>query len=268
MSGPIGIGICTFNRPEMLEKCGKAIIRNLFVDGKPVFDYLLVYNDGSDKKHHGSYERAYRPLRSAGATIIDAPENGGVAVAKNALIESLLARGCDWIFTLEDDLLLKDPKAVTEYVAVAERRGLSHFSFYNHGPANISGPVEVDGDIAYYPHSIGAWCLYSREMINKVGMFDTGMVNAFEHVEFEMRAFSMGYAPNGGPHRFADVVGSENWLTEIPGAIEKSSIRPRSDWQSNIRNSLLYWRDNKPETYDLLFGPEMPLHAYARSIIG
>jgi GT2 family glycosyltransferase len=264
----IGIGICTYQRPEYLEKCGKAIIRNLFVDGKPVFDYLLVYNDGSDPKHHGSYERAYRPLRSAGATIIDAPENKGVATAKNALIEGLLARGCDWIFTLEDDILIKDPKAVTEYVAKATDLQQHHFSFAHHGPANVGGPIEVDGDIAYYPHSIGAWCLYSREMIEKVGLFDTQMVNAFEHVEFEMRAFTMGYSPNGGPHRFADVVGSENWLAEIPGAIEKSAIRPRPDWQSNIRNSLLYWRDNKPETFDLLFGADCPLQQYAQSIIG
>ena len=261
----IGVGVTTFDRPEMLEKSLKALIRNC----SDIVDHIAVYNDGSDKKFHGAYQRAYKPLSiHASADVFDVSENFGVSVAKNRLCAHLLAEGCDYVFLLEDDIRITDPKAVSEYLRVAKAYTLHHLSYAHHGPANIGGPVEVDGDLEYYPHSIGAWCLYSREFLLNVGLFDENFKNCWEHVEVEMRAFLMGYAPNGGPHRFADAAGSDQWLTEIPGAIEKSSIRPRPDWYSNIRNGLIYWRDNKPETYALLFGAGMPLEGYANGITG
>jgi GT2 family glycosyltransferase len=261
----VALGITTFNRPDYLEKCAKAIARTC----APVTDYIYCFNDGSDPKHAGAYKRAYKPLIELGATIIDAPTNGGVAVAKNALIYSALKEtDCDHVILCEDDIKVLAPEAVTQYIAIAERHGLHHLSYAHHGPANADGPVDTDGDVEFYPHSVGAWCLYSRECLEAVGAFDENMVNAFEHVEWEMRAYQMGYANNGGPHRFADALGSWIWLTELPNSIERSSIRPRSDWSSNIHNSLRYWHDAKPETYDMLFGPSMPLHAYAQSIIG
>lgn len=261
----IGVGITTLNRPSFAEKSVKALLRNC----GDIVDRIAVYNDGSDPKYHGAYQRAYKPLVEHDRACVQQPgDNRGVSYAKNRLCEYLLAEGCDWVFLLEDDIKITSPHAVTEYIRVAKSTTLHHLSFAHHGPANIGGPVEVDGELAYYPHSIGAWCLYSREFLLNVGVFDENFKNCWEHVEIELRAFQEGYAPNGGAHRFVDVVGSEQWLSEIPGSIEKSSIRPRADWHDNIRNGLIYWRDNKPETFNLLFGPEMPLHNYASGIIG
>ena len=261
----VALGVCTFNRPEFLERCAKSIAKTC----APVTDYIYCYNDGSDPKHSGDYKRAYKALSAVGATVIDAPVNGGVAVAKNALIYAALSEtDADWVILCEDDMKVLSPEAVTQYVAIAERRNLHHLSFAHHGPANADGPVDTDDDVEYYPHSVGSWCLYSRECLEAVGGFDERMVNAWEHVEWEMRAYAMGYAPNGGPHRFADAYGSWIWLSELPNSLEKSSIRPRSDWSYNIQSGLRYWHDEKPETFALLFGPGMPLHGYAQSIIG
>lgn len=260
----VALGICTYQRPTYLEKCAKSIARNC----ASAIDHLYCYNDGSDPKHSGAYKRAYAPLTAIGGHITEAAENGGVAVAKNALLRSMLDTDADWLILCEDDIKVLAPEAVTRYVKIATDHKLAHLSFAHHGPANATGPVETDDDVEFYPHSVGAWCLYSRECLESVGLFDEHMVNAFEHVEWEMRAYLAGFAPGGGPHRFADASGSWIWLSEFPGSIEKSSIRPRSDWSSNIRNSLTYWRDEKPETFDMLFGPTMPLHNYALGIIG
>lgn len=260
----VGVGVTTYNRPEYAEKCLRALVANVGSDMP-----LVLYNDGSDSKHRGAYRRAYRILlRRDNVHIMEPPDNHGVAWAKNRLCESLLDQGCDWVFLLEDDVLLRAPEAVSKYVEVATSNHMHHLAFAHHGPANATGPVEVKGDLAFYPHSVGAWCLYSREWLVNVGLFDEHMVNAFEHVEMELRGFHMGYAPECGPHRFPDVAASHRWLSEIPGSLAYSAIRVRDDWATNIRNALAYWALARPITFGMMFGPGTPLENYAAHILG
>jgi GT2 family glycosyltransferase len=260
----IGIGVTTYNRPAYAEKCLRSLVANVPPDAP-----IVLFNDGSDPKHNGSYRRAYRfLLRRDNVTILDQVDNHGVAWAKNRLCESLLDHGCDWVFLLEDDVLLRSPDAVNKYVEVATRHEMHHLAFAHHGMANVGGPVEARGDIAFYPHSVGAWCLYSREWLVNVGMFDENMINAFEHVEMELRGFQLGYAPGAGPHRFPDAAESHQWLSEIVGSLENSAIRVRDDWAPNIYNALSYWEVAKPETFAMMFGPGTPLANYANRILG
>jgi hypothetical protein len=247
----------------MLEKCAKAAVKHL----SGVVDDWYVYNDGSDAKHHGAYERAYKPFAHLHSLLTKSSANYGVAYAKNRLLEQMLYDGADWLFLLEDDIRVLDERAVTGYIDAAEKSGLDHLSFAHHGPANADGPiaVEVDG-VAFYPHAVGAWCLYSRDCLKAVGLFDEKLVNAWEHVEHTMRLAVAGYTT--GPYRFADAAGSQLWLEELPNSIAKSSIRPRPDWHANIVNGLAHWRQARPDTFALVFGPGTPLEAYAASLLG
>lgn len=258
----IALGITTFNRPEMLEKSAKSVAKHLL----DVVDYIFIYDDHSDDKHNGAYKRALKALPDA--TYHASPANHGVAYAKNWLLRQGLDVGADWVFLLEDDIKITDAKAVTEYVRVAKANDLHHLSFAHHGPANLDGAMGYDGDVAYYAHSIGAWTLFSRECLESAGLLDENFHNAWEHVEHELRLIQAGFMPGAGVHRFPDVIGSASWLQELPNSIEKSSIRPRNDWSSSIRDGLIYWRDNKPETFAMLFGDGMPLQQYALNIIG
>ena len=263
----VGIGITSYARPEYLEKCAKSMKRNLFVSGRPVFWKLAAYNDGSPPKHHAAYERAYKPIRSMGGRILEGTTNGGVAVAKNALITHLLSDPeVSWVLLVEDDILATDPRAVTEYVRITESAGIEHLSWAGHGPANAGGPVAVDGDVAFYYHAVGAWSLYSRRVLEEVGTFDENFHNAWEHCELTLRIAAAGYT--SGAYRYADATHANEWLSEIPNSIENSSIRGRDDWSSSISNGLRYWRDNRKDTFNEIFGPGMPLEQYARSIIG
>jgi GT2 family glycosyltransferase len=252
----IGITVCTYNRPEYAEKCIKSVRKHL----STVIDHLVVVNDGSDAKHNGAYGRVEKATRSMGGTYIGMDRNQGVAATKNIGLRWLLEKGCDWLFTLEDDILVRSPKAVTEYVRIAEQ-GVTGLSFAHHGEANFSGPVETVGDVEYYFHSIGAWCLFRRDELTKCGLLDERFNCAWEHVEHSLR---LGVEP----YRYPDVAGSADWLQEQPNSIEKSSIRPRPDWQQNIRDGLRYWSAEKPDTFKSLFGEGQPLHQYAASILG
>ena len=259
----VALGITTFNRPEYAEKCGRSIVRHL----RGAVDHLYLYNDGSDSKHRGAYERAYAPLQKAGATIIVAPENHGVSYAKDRLLERMLEEtDAEWLFLIEDDIRVLSEKCITQYVRVAEKAGIHHLSFAHHGIGNATGPVDVQGRVAYYPHSIGAFTMFSRECLS-AGLMNENLHNAWEHVEHELRLMVHGYMQNCAAHRYHDVVESSEWLAEIPGSIERSSIRVRPDWESNIREGLRYWRDNMPETFNLLFGEGTSLEVYAQSIL-
>ena len=254
------LGVTTMNRPRYLDKCLRSIQTHL----EGVCSLVAVHDDGSDPRYNAEYRRAFR--RIPNALIQVSPKNEGVAKSKNALLRAGLASGADWLFLCEDDILVQSPEAITGYIAACEATGISHLSFSHHGPANLNIP-DGDGPVSFFTHSIGAWTCYTRECLEATGLFDEQMINAFEHVHHDMRLIRDGFMPGAAPHQFPDASGSAKWLTEIPGSIENSSIRPRDDWHSNIRRSLERWRDSDAETFEALFGEEMPLHAYAMSIL-
>ncbi len=252
----VGVAIVSFNRPEFAEKTVKAVRKHL----TEVVDHIVFVNDGSSEKHNGAYRRVQKAVQSMDGTYIGMDQNQGVAVAKNIGLQFLLDRGCSHLFTLEDDIIIKSPLAVTEYVRIANT-GITGLSFAHHGEANAGGYVEATDDVEYYFHSIGAWCLFTREQLLNDGMLDERFKNAFEHVE---QALRIGVEP----YRYPDVIGSSNWLQEQPNSIEKSSIRPRPDWQPNIRAALRTWSTERPDTFKALFGDGQPLQQYANSILG
>ncbi len=262
----VGLCVVSFNRPEYLEKALKAITKQLI----DVVDDLVVVNDGSDTKHNASYGRAYKSLAkwpNGSTNVITLVKNGGVAKAKNAGIEYLLQNpDNEHIFVGEDDITPLHPDAILGYIRAAESGSFHHLSFAHHGPANLNIP-DSDGPVSFFPHSVGAWCMYSRKCLEDQGLFDEQMVNAFEHVEHSVRLIRAGYMPGAAVHQFPDATGSRSWLTEIPGSLKKSSIRPRDDWRPNIKASLTYWQKEKPDTFAMLFGEDMPLHNYAMGIL-
>lgn len=257
----VAVGITTFNRPQFFAKVASSVAKHL----GDVVDRVYVHDDGSAVKHSGEYKRAFAKLPDA---VIQADGvNRGVAASKNALLRAMLDDGAEWLFLLEDDIRILSPLAVTGYLQAAYGSGIDHLSFAHHGPANVGGPVEPPGGlVSFFPHAIGAWTLYSRTSLETCGLLDEHMMNAWEHVEHSLRLARAGFTT--GPYHWADARFSEEWLCELPGSIEKSSIRPRSDWQGNISAGLEYWRREKPDTFELMFGPGTPLEGWAAQTLG
>lgn len=228
----IGLGITTYNRPEFFAQAVKSA-----VDSGP--DYLVIYNDGSKE----NYDEIYSKIEEK-THIIHNKENKGVAKAKNILLKTLLDNGCDHLFLMEDDIIVKSPKVFQAYLQASEKSGWQHFNFAHHGPANNSGPLYSDAVVSYFPHCVGAFSYYSRESIETVGYMDENFHNAWEHVEHTKRLGDAGFTSPWGA--FVDMKDSKDYLTEIPESIEKSSIRPRKDWNENITKGLEYWREKDP----------------------
>lgn len=219
-------------------------------------DFIVVINDGSREEHENEYQEIYKTLPKS-IKVIHNKENQGCAKAKNILLKEMMEAGCDELFICEDDILIVDDKAITEYVKIGREYGLHNLCFALHGPINIGkGRSPMGSKVVYYPDSVGAFCYYTREAIEKCGMFDEAFYNAMEHVELSHRislegmtlAFSM----------FPDIVGSEDYLHEIKGSIENSSIRPTKEtpeetrkFKQRVLDALEHWKNKEGHRFPL-----------------
>lgn len=231
----IGLGIVTYQRPEYFKKCVKSILNNAIDE----VDVCFAYNDGS-KIGSKEYREFHKTLDKR-IKYRYSPKNRGVAHSKNYLLNRMMEAGCDYMFLIEDDILIKSPKAITEYIKLSKKSGIEHFLFAHHGTANVSKLYLSKNGIDLYTACIGAYCMYTRKVIKKVGLFDENFINAMEHVEHSFRIAKVGLTT---PYPlYPDLTKSKEYLEEIPHSIDNSSIRVRSDWMPNIINALRYWQD-------------------------
>lgn len=248
----IGIGIVTCNRPKFFLKCFRSIPN----------EYLLaVVNDGSD------FEDIDKLQKEKTFTYFHNNENLGVGKSKNILFRYLLDSGCDHIFIIEDDIIVKQKSVFQKYVELRNTTGIQHFNFGYHGPANRNNISKgqpspryiVDygkTKLAINANSVGAFCYYTKEVLQKVGLIDEDYTNAFEHVDHDYRIFKAGFST---PYwNFPDLADSWEYLDEIECSEKSSAIRPRSDWMENIqRGAKLFtekhgyspaWQNTVPDT--------------------
>jgi GT2 family glycosyltransferase len=229
----IGIGIVTCNRNEFLRKCIKSIKNDWY-------DELVIVNDGDLK------------IKSNNLNIINNKENIGVCKSKNILFKELLKKDCDYIFIVEDDMYFKD-NAFKAYIDAHKITGIHHMMFAYHGPANKGNvskgkpqPRKIidykDVKIALNQHCVGAVCFYTRECLEKEGLFDEKFdKNNFEHVEHSYRLAKAGYST---PYWWwSDLANSLDYIEEQACSEENSAIRRGNEWQKKIFDSANIFKD-------------------------
>lgn len=222
----IGLAIITHERPHYFNQCLESAL-------KAMPDYLVVIISGSDQ---GYETKGVKTIRNTKRT--------WVAVNKNLGIKDLLEAGCNHLFLIEDDIIIKSKDVFNRYIEAGRLRGLQHLNFAHHGPANEGGYQYSDGVVDYYPHCVGAFSYYTREAIEMVGLMDENLVNCWEHVKHTKDLGDAGYTSPFSA--FADVSGSKDLLTEIEGSIAGSSIRPTKEWKARMKKGLDYWHSIDP----------------------
>lgn len=230
----IGLGIVTYNRPEYLRQCMAGVIKHLL----PLAGEVIICNDGSSEEQYKTYRSVYSELPRE-IVIYNFFNNRGVAGAKNTLLRHLIAFDCEYIFLLEDDIVPDSPMAFMGYIEASKATGIEHLSFAHHGDMN-PGPLATRGSLELYPNAVGAYCFYTRKVIESVGYFDEHFKNAWEHVEHTNRIAKAGLTTPFW--LFADATGSEKWLHEIPGSLEHSSRRDHPELNQWIADGMAYWR--------------------------
>jgi len=235
----IGVGIITCNRNNYL----KALIATLPTD---VIDQLVVVNDG----------KAENQIEVPG-TWLQNEVNLGVGKSKNKAMKYLYDAGCDYIFIVEDDMLIKDKNVFMKYIEAYQETGIQHFNYGPGSPFNRKQTIQFDlhnrhlldqkspvnprliveysnnTKIALYEHTVAMFSFFTREVLEKVGYIDEEYDQCWEHVDHTYKIHKAGYHPHFW--WFADIADSEKYLEEAPGAIENSAIaKDRSAWMEKV----------------------------------
>lgn len=241
----IGVGIITCNRNEMLYN----LIMSL--DTSKI-DHSIVVNDG-ESQHHSSFIvhhdgediELFDLIDRMSYNYIDT-DMEGVGKAKNRALKELLDAGCDYIFIIEDDMVILNNDIFEEYIKISKATGIEHLMFGYHGPANKrnisngtpSPKYKIDyGDVSIdiIHHCVGAFCMYTARSLKEVGIFDEEYMNAFEHVDHSYKLAKSGYST---PYwNWADISNSTNYIREQACSEVNSTITPRIDWKSNIQRA-------------------------------
>jgi len=242
----VGIGITTYNAEHRIKQ-------SAFTVPKWIKHFVIV-NDGTPYDDTSYPEQAH---------IIQHEKNMSVGIAKNSAMEYLMNQGCEHIFLMEDDILIKDEKVFEEYIKHSVVSGIKHLNFALHGPANKKGSTgfktledrkDVDGEpnprmvipypegqkIALYPNCVGAFSYYHRSVIEKIGLFDPMFKNAWEHVEHTFQTIKNNFHPPFW--YFADIDNSWDYLTDIPNSIQESTIARSPEWNENFRIGTEYYK--------------------------
>jgi glycosyltransferase involved in cell wall biosynthesis len=240
MSEKIGVGIITKDRPHYL----KSLLKSL-EPCKNKINELVIVNDG-------------KPIDIElfkGDWILN-EKNLGVGKSKNKAMNHLLDKDCDYIFIIEDDMLVLDEEVFQKYIEAYKMSGIGHFNYGPGSPFNRKQDIQFDlhnrhelkqdtepnpkmildyknCKIALYEHTVAMFSFFTKEVLKKVGLIDEEFYNAWEHVDHTYRIIKAGYHP---PFWwFADIVNSQNYIREAEGAIDNSSIASKSEeWSKNV----------------------------------
>jgi GT2 family glycosyltransferase len=237
----IGVGIITCNRPEFFRECYNSLPLDKI-------DEVVVINDGDPKVINFDISKGI---------ILDNPKNLGVGKSKNRALKYLYEKGCDYLFLLEDDMIIKSADVFEKYIDAYKKSGIHHFNYGPGSPFNRKQTIQnfdlhnrhlldqhsqpnpkmivdyKDVKVALYEHTVAMFSFFTREVIEKVGYIDEEYYNAWEHVDHTYRIIKAGYHP---PFWwFADIANSDEYLTEAPGAIDNSSIANKTEqWEKNV----------------------------------
>jgi GT2 family glycosyltransferase len=226
----IGLGLVTCNREDFCNR----VIESIPLDK---LDSFVIVNDGKP------YSDGIYPDPEA-CKVIQHSSNMSVGVSKNDALRYMMNTDCDFLFLIEDDILIKNPDVFNKYIELYEKSGIEHFNFGYHGPANKHSQtkepkpkyrVNYDGiSMALNHHCVGAFSFYTRNCIEKCGYIDERYVNCWDHVCLTYKIIKQGLHPQFW--WFADLYNSCDYLTEICCSEENSTIRfaDNDKWKANI----------------------------------
>lgn len=221
----IGIGIITCNRPDFFSKCYNSIPEQYLND-------IVVVNDGKpfdliSKGHFIQHET-----------------NKNVGYSKNEAMTYLLDAGYDYIFTLEDDIIIKDPDIFKKYVEAYKKTNIQHFNFGFSQRENLDSNLKPvyrkiidygDVKIVLTPNILGAFTFYTRKALQTVGLHHKSFNKGHgDHLELTYRAAKHGFTT---PFWwFADLYGSWDMIENQSNFTTDSVVRNKN-FQQNFNES-------------------------------
>jgi glycosyltransferase involved in cell wall biosynthesis len=251
----VAIGITTYNRPDSFTECIDSVL-----EFAPHGSHIFVSDDGST----ADYEEVFASAANSGVTVFQA-EHGNIAISKNRLLTAMLSTEADHFFIIEDDVRPTSTSAFRQYLDMANRRSMQHSMFGAHGHRNRI--VAEDHSMRYFFECVGAWCYYSRNAIETVGLMDEEFENCWEHVVHSMLIADVpnNLMPNAGWRLWPDGKSSSDHIENIDVA-STHVVGTEAELMSEVRvqRGLKHWMDNYRLPNDILplYKPEILLRQF------
>jgi GT2 family glycosyltransferase len=227
----IGIVVISHNRESQI----KEVLESL----KDSADVLAVVNDGTPYSPEVYPEYFH---------LIQHEKPLSVGIAKNSGMKYLMEKGCEHIFTWEDDHILTDKSLIQKYIDLSKVSGIRFFNYGFHGGANLLNNkpnsklvVEYDNDLrlAICEHCVGAITYYHKSVIDKCGYHDERLNhNCWEHVLYAYNVIKQGFHPPFW--NFVDLADSWKHVKEIGTVDTTSVIRKSQEWTDNMKRDREY----------------------------
>ena len=246
----IGIGIITYNSPSRLQEC-LATIPNLF-------ENVVIVNDGT------SYEAS---VYGNTYDVIQHTKNKGVAGAKNSALRYLIGKGCEHLFLIEDDIIIKDSSVFEKYIEASQKSGIRHFNYALQGYGNaerfpngiIDHPMPVycvhynETHICFYHWCSGPFMYIHKDCVDVVGYMDENFYNIHEHVDYTTRIIQKELHPPFW--YFADIANAHHYISD--GSEFRNTTIEKDDYYNERLNGADIYFKEKHEYTPL----QMPRHS-------
>jgi GT2 family glycosyltransferase len=240
MNNKVGVAIITCDRQPFFEKC----LYSLYPTAKKheKIDTLIVVNDGAP------YPKSI--YTSVVDEVIQNSRNLGVACSKNKALRALIAKGCNHLFLIEDDIIIKNSNVFEQYIKSAATSGIWHLNYGLHGSYNrdergdavVKNLIEYapSVEVAFYHNILGAFSYYLASIIKHVGYMDERYRNAFEHVDHTYRIIKKELHPPFW--YFADIANSWDYIEDQTENYEGSKIRNEKEFADNFQNAMAWFQ--------------------------
>ena len=217
----IGIAVTTKDRPAYFTECIKTL---------PTVDYVCYVNDGTPYD-----ESVYKSGRNQKYTVIQHEKNLGIACAKNSGLRNLIQNDCNFLFLIEDDVLIMNPEVFLKYIHTAEASGLWHMNFgfsnvYNFnddGSRAIRATLEYGDDlgVVFTPNLVAGFQFFHSSVIKNIGYMDErySLLKNMEHVDHSYKAVKLGLLP--AYYWWPDIDKSWEYITTIKDSHLKSQAK-------------------------------------------
>jgi len=235
MSSKIGVGIITCNRKQFFENCFQSI--------PDYVDNVIIVNDGDDMDIAPYHRYDYKYQKTSGKIQVGA--------CKNIAMKHLLDSGCDYIFTLEDDIIIRDPDTFNNYIKTSIDTGIEHFNFGFSQKENLDANLKPvykrvieynNSKIVLTPNILGAFTFYTRKCLQHVGLHHRKFNKGHgDHPELTYRAFKHGFTT---PFWwFADIFDSWNMIENQSNMGDDSLVRNQQEFWNNFNEACSFFGD-------------------------
>lgn len=209
MKGKIGVGIVTYNSEVYFKKLYESLPLTKI-------DSLVVVNGGDLYKDQYTCSKWIQHY-----------ENKYPAVCRNECIQYLLEVGCEHIFIIEDDMIIKNHDIFDKYINVSKVSGVKYFSFVSTSsstgvPGKRTPRLVIDygkdNKIALYRNMCNEFTYHHKTAFDITGIYDTQFRNPFD-IDLAYRESQQSYST---PFWwFADIYNSDDFIMNNPNAVSR-----------------------------------------------